>query len=299
MTERSRGESPALLPETQALLHEIRQATGMPVDIQREPAIRGNGRAVYLAADPSAERHRVLYDPKYERFLDHLVAHECGHIVRVSAASPSERAIPVMTSAHRYDAALQLLPQIEELLNSGVLTERYLEELLPLWLSGTVSQLHNTPADIHIERWLHREFPSLRTVQAASLMSQAREAHEVLGPSIEIFTPPLVWDASNAMNYALMQSAAELFGREAFVQPYRGTHAKLQGRELLAMLDDTPDTGFAGDRELTDRWADRLGLQGWMSWRFLNDLPAEHWHIWEKDRGNPVITRDERDGRRP
>lgn len=298
MTERPRSEHPALLSETRELLNEIHRLTGMPVDIRGEPAIRGTGRAVYIAANPSAEQHRVLYDPKYERFLDHLVAHECGHIVRLAATAPAERTLAVMTSAQRYDAAIQLLPEIEEMIGRGVIKEWYLDELLPLWLSGTISQLYNTPADIHIERWLHREFPSLRKVQEASLMSQAREVHQVLDLSVELATPPLIWNASNAMNYALIRPAADLFGGEAFVRPYRGTNAEALGSELLAVLESTPDTGFLGDRELSDRWADRLGLTGWMGWRRIDELPAEHWHVWEKDRANPAITRDERDGRR-
>lgn len=298
MTERARGDYPALLPETRGLLHEIRDLTGLPVDIQPDPSIRGKGRAVYIASDPSAERHRVLYDPKYERYLDHLVAHECGHIVRVAAASSSERIIAVMTSAQRYDAAIQLLPDIKKLLNRGVIRERYLEDLVPLWLHGTVSQLHNTPADIHIERWLHREFPSLRNVQEASLMSQAQEAHQVLDPSIEECTPRLIWDASNAMNYALMHAAGDLSGRDEFVAPYRGTHAEAVGTELLAMLESTPDTGLVGDRELSDRWADRLGLKGWLAWRRVDDLSAEYWPAGDDNRSDPVITGDEHDGRR-
>jgi hypothetical protein len=299
MKERHDREPARLLPDTQELLREIHDLTGLPVDVQCQPALRGKARAVYIACDPTAERHRILYDPKYERFLDHLVAHECGHIVRVAAASPSDRALPVMTSAQRYEASLQLLPGIEDLLERGIIQPEYLDTLLPLWLSGTVYQLHNTPADIHIERWLHREFPGLRKIQAASLMSQAREAHQVLGPEIELCTPRLVWDASNAMNYALMKSAMDLFGPEEFVRPYEGTKAEAVGTELLAMVDSTPDTGLVGDRQLSERFAERLGLKGWLTWRRIDDLPAEHWHIWEKDHASPVITRDERDGRRP
>src|SRR6478672_571683 len=102
MKERQRrDEPPSLLPETRSLLDEIKRCTGCPVEVRADQSLRGYSRAVYVASDADSGRHLILYDPKHERFLDHLVAHECGHIVRLNAASASERQLPVMTVANR------------------------------------------------------------------------------------------------------------------------------------------------------------------------------------------------------
>lgn len=298
MKEQQPRPEARLLPVTQELLQEIHQLTGMAVSIRPEPALHGQARAVYIAADPSAEQHRVLYDPQYERHLDHLVAHECGHIVRLAAASRADRVIPVMTSSLRYDMTLQLLPDIERLLNRGILDEGALAVVLPLWLGGIVSQLHNTPADIHIERWLHRELPALREAQFASIASEARDAYQALG-TIRDFTPRRIWLGSNAMNYALLKASADLFDRPELVQPYQGTGVQRTGRRLLALVNAEEDRGFACDRRLSDRWSEELGFKGWLQWRRIDDLPAEHWHMWEHDHGDTTITRDVGEGGRP
>lgn len=275
MKEFSHSEKLNLLPETQELLKSVQALTGMPVDIQPDPGIRGMGRAVYIASETSGNQsHRVLYDPLYEQFLDHHVAHECGHILRLAAVDVNERVALVTTSDHTENAALQLLPDIEELLERGDVSEDYLGKLLPLWLSGTISQLYNTPADIHIERWIHQDYPTLRSTQTASILSSAEQAHLVLNPMIEEVTPRHIWNVSNAMNYALFKSAINLSGNNELIKPYKGTPAEILGEDLFEMIESTADTGFEGDRQLVDLWADKLELQGWFTWQKYQRLAS-------------------------
>ncbi len=283
MTERARQE-PVLLPDTRDLLEEIRRCTGVPVEVRADPSVRGHGRAVYAATDIDTSRHLILYDPKFESFLDHLGGHECGHLVRFACASSVDRVVPVLTSDKRYELTLQLLPEIERLIRAG-LPEGAVAEVLPIWLGGTVAQLQNTPADIHIERWLHREFPGLRAVQERSIASMAREYHQVLQPQVERCTPRLLWEASNAMNYAYLKSMADLMERPDFVRPYLRTQAASIGRELLEVLDGSADIGLAGDRLMSDRWAERLRLRGWLNWTLVDRLPVEARRIWRTGGG--------------
>ena len=104
MKERDRTEHPALLTATEALLSEVEQLTGRTVEIRSESAIRGRGRAIYVVTDPDPTRHLILYDPQHQSDLDHLVAHECGHIQRFALAAPSDRTVAVMTSERRAEA---------------------------------------------------------------------------------------------------------------------------------------------------------------------------------------------------
>ena len=84
------------------------------------------------------------------------------------------------------------------------------------------------------------------------------------------------------MNYALLKSASDLLDRPGLVRPYLRIPAQRVGRELLEMVDTTPDTGLAAaDRALTERWAERLGLSDWFGWRPLDDLPSLFRRAWE------------------
>jgi hypothetical protein len=283
MTERPRHE-PTLHHDTRELLEEIRRCSGVPVELRADSSVRGHGRAVYRASDSDTSRHLILFDPKFERFLDHLVAHECGHIVRFSCASRSERAVPVLSRDLRQDLTRQLLPEIERLVQAG-LPDGAVAQVLPIWLGGTIAQLQNTPADIHIERWLHRELPELRTIQERSIADMAREYHQVLEPAVEACTPASLWKASNAMNYAYLAAMSELLARPDFIRPYRGTEAESTGRELLRLLDDRDDVGFVGDRLLADEWSKMLGLDGWLQWTPIDRLPTEAQTAWRTGGG--------------
>ncbi len=280
MSERPRYEQPSLLPETRRLLRDVEERTRRPVEVRPDAAVRERGRAIYVVTDPDRSRHLVLYDPRHEPFVDHLVAHECGHIVRFADAKAEDQRVPVMSRERRAIAIRQLRPELTGLLRAG-LPEGALHEVLPIWLSGTIAQISDTPSDIRIERWLWSEYPGLREAQRASLVDQVRTLHLVLRRPVEEVTPRSLWVASNAMNYALVSAVSEFLDRPDLLRPYQVSPSRRLGEELLAMVDATPDGGLATDRELSGRWAERLGFRHWPEWRALDALPAGFRHAWE------------------
>lgn len=271
--ERSEPQPRQLLPETRRLLADTERLTGRPVEIRPDPAVASRGRAIYVVSDPDRTRDLVLFDPDHTRFLDHLVAHECGHIRHFSEAQADERTVPVLTEERRVAATRRLLPDIADLLGRGI-PERALPGMLSLWISGTVSQLSDTPADIEIEHHVWEKYPGLHAAQRTSLVDQVRALHQVADSRLLMITPPGLWMASNAMNYTLVKSVSELLKEPWMMRPYRNTQVEVIGDELLAAATPTAD-GLAGFRRVTDAWADRLGLTGWYEWRRLDDLPKD------------------------
>jgi hypothetical protein len=283
MKERERTELSELLPETRSILEGIEAATGVPMEIQAEPRVRGKGRAIYAATDPDPTRHLILYDPSEREHLDHLIAHECGHLRRFDEARPEDRKVPVVSVAERIAAARQFLPSISRLIESGF-PEGAAANMLPVWVGGTVSQLANTPSDVRIEEDLWRDYPGLRDRQRASLIHQIKMSHQGLRPVVAAFTPETVWLASNAMNYVLAKSVARLLKMPALADPYR-RHPEVRslGQSLLEVIEAQPDAGLAGDHAISDMWADRLGIRGWFEWKRLDELPAGAKRSWEAD----------------
>src|SRR3990172_2112578 len=101
MKEHAHHERDSLQPELAVLLRQIEEGTGRRVDIKPNQAIRDRARAVYVVSDPDPTHHLILYDPKYEAHLNHLVAHECGHIVRFASASPDDQTVAKTTTVTR------------------------------------------------------------------------------------------------------------------------------------------------------------------------------------------------------
>lgn len=280
MKEREHRYENKLHPELRALVSEIEQQTGRSVVIQPSRAIRDRARAVYVVSDPDITRHRILYDPMFEAHLDHLVAHECGHIVRFVSACPEDRTVAKTTSSSRASAARQMLPDLRRLVDSG-LPEGALADLLPIWLGGTITQLADTPSDVRIEHWIWERLPGTRDVQELSLLSQTEANAASMRPVIAAFTPESVWTASNAMNYVSARAYARLLDRPELLRPYRRTRIEMLGNRLFAMLEETQDQGLASDRQLSDRWAARLDLSEWFEWTTLDAVPAEVRHAWQ------------------
>jgi hypothetical protein len=261
-------------------MDEVQERTGRQVEVRPDPAVRGRGRAIYVVTDRDPRRHLILFDPQHEHHLNHLVAHECGHIVRFAVAEQRDRRVPVMTSERRTLATRQLLPELTRLVKDGI-PEGAIADVLPTWLSGTIAQLSDTPADIYIERWLWETHPSLRAPQEASLRSQVQTLQLVHRPVVAAFTPEPVWRASDAMNYALVKAISRLLREPSLVRPYARSEAQRAGDELLQIVDASPDIGLAGDRRLSELWAARLGIGDWLEWRTLDTLPRDFRHAWE------------------
>src|SRR5207244_2775556 len=115
------------------------------VVVRADPAVSERGRAIYVVSDPDPSRHLVLYDPNHRRLLDHLIAHEAGHIKHFAEAPEAERRLPVVTPATRAGAVLDLAPTLLGLAARGV-PEDALPKLVELWTTGTVAQLSDTPS---------------------------------------------------------------------------------------------------------------------------------------------------------
>lgn len=280
MHERERRSSVELLPVTRQLLAQVERETGRPVVIRPEPRVATRGRAVYAVSDRNPERHLVLYDPAQERFLDHLAAHECGHILQLAQARPEERTVAVLTDGTRRRAVTQVLPDLVRLTQRGISADS-VQAAVPIWLGGTIAQLADTPPDIRIERWLHAEWPGLREVQRRSLAEQAAQLHRVLERPVRALTPSIIWVASNAMNYALLKSAAGLLGEPSLIRPYRHTGTDSLGEELLGLLSARSSVSLAEDRAVSEDWASQLNLSGWLEWRRLDDLHVGTPAFWE------------------
>jgi len=271
--EREREHQHQLLPETRRLLEEVEQLTGRPVMVRADANVASRGRAIYAVSDPNPERHLVLYDPSQARFLDHLVGHELGHVLHFDEAAPADRRVPVVTGECRSRALRQLLPELEILLRRGF-PAAALAEVFPIWLSGTVAQLSDTPSDVRIERWLFEKHPNLGDAQRSSLREQSRTLQMVLRPQVERITPPSLWLASNAMNYVLLKSVAEFLQEPGFIRPYLGNPSHRLGEELIRLSAQHRDENLTADRLVSDAWAEHMGLAGWYEWRRLDELSS-------------------------
>jgi Flp pilus assembly protein TadD len=264
------GKQPKLLPVTQQLLDDSAEQTGIGFEFLERPDLVS--RATVQIARGGMDRHRILYRSS-ESPMDHMVAHEVGHIVRLWTVPEDQRQLPFSTLDTKMGAIHQLGEELTKLANEEKLPPEYLAKSFELIYPGMVRQAANIPIDIRIERWLYERYPELRRVQRESLLSQLKEGVEATAERIRRTTPHTVFYGSSVMNCAFTIAVGELYGETELWEPYRGSPYWSEGMRLVRMIDAADDDA-GGDVRLVDDWARALKVRDWYRWIKLVDAPA-------------------------
>ncbi len=224
-------------------------------------------------ARQSMESHIIFYKIAKGGILDHLIAHECGHIFRMYSVPLEDRKVPASNEDNKRFALKQIGEDLIKL--SKTIPVDNLGQLSNLWFDGLIRQVTNFPVDMRIEKWIYDNYPELRKSQKISLDSQMREATHVLSKNISLMTPKKIYDANNCMNYAFAYFLESLIGKK-YSAPYRNTPYKELGSELVDIVMKSEDQGFNQDIEIINQWTEMLGLKGWYYWSDFEDLPPNY-----------------------
>jgi hypothetical protein len=95
-----------------------------------------------------------------------------------------------------------------------------------------------------------------------------------LAPNVKRDTPLLVYEGSNAVNYAYLRSIGIMLGQN-LVRDYTDAAIVELGKRLAAVLEE-PDTGFDGDVRESNQWAATLGIRDWFDWQPSEDVPESY-----------------------
>jgi hypothetical protein len=243
------------------ILKLVAEVSGKPIEfIEKEdlPTFAG-----IRMARKDMPAHLLLYKREHDDLVNHLVAHECGHILRLFKESAGDRRVYCFTQDAKKVAVTQLTDEINAL--SKTMDEDRLIQMVNLWLEGNVKQVTSFPADLMIERWMYQEYPSLRSCQLKSIERQRNEGLAGLKTEVASITPPTLLAQSNIMNYAFFRLLGMEFGTN-LVSRYSGTPIVAKGKQLAELTAMSKDEGLLGDIALSEKWAEFLGMKGWYEW---------------------------------
>ena len=253
-----------------AIVEQTEAMTGKPIEFVQDDSlwILGSVRV----ARSFMPAHIIRFRKTDSVLLTHLIAHECGHVQRIFAA-PSDKRLATVSTAKHSDRAIRLLTA-DPCVSLDTMNKGQARELLTFWHQGMVSQVVNLNVDYRIESWLYREYPGIRPNQEKSIGLQAQMAVAGLTPNVKRVTPRLVYEGSNAMNYAFFRSLGIMFGQN-LVRDYTDSSILTLGKRLAAVLEE-PDTGFEGDVCESNQWAALLGIGDWFDWQAFDDAPESY-----------------------
>jgi hypothetical protein len=215
-------------------------------DIQLVEKANLNTYASIKIARRNMPAHILLYKPEYTGILNHLMAHECGHILRIYSVAPEHRLIPFSNDQLKLKSLKDIEPDIQKL--PSVLPFQKLVQIANLWYSGMIKQLTNFPSDIRIEQWIYDDYPDLRTYQSQYMKKQYDEAVQGLSSQVEKMTPRKLLNASNGMNYAFFNILGTYFKDSNFLRKYdRSAYVDI-GKKLITVYQQS-ENSYKGDLE--------------------------------------------------
>jgi hypothetical protein len=237
---------------------KLMAASGKSVLVQRDPNCSGHA-SIKIASDEGAA-HVLRFKPEFESELPYLSAFQCGLALR-SIQSKTVNRFDLASTPAMGQEVKQLIE--EHLRKSGSAVPISMAPQLCQQLGhGLGLQLRSMPIAIRVDEWLYRDYPSLAELQRKSIERQLQEAMHAIGPSVRAFAPQRIIDANVGMSCAFAKFWASTWNEPEVAVPFTSAGYGKIGDELLGLvqsLDRSPD----GDRELVNKWAERLGLAGW------------------------------------
>lgn len=243
------------------ILEKVKKITGKNVEFIEKSDI-GSYAKVKIARK-NMPSHIIYYVPEYSEQINHLIAHECGHIIRIFEAPEEKRILPFTNDELKRKALKQIEGEILEL--SKNINENQLIELVNYLYSGLISQLTNQPPDIMIEKWIYDAHPTLRQIQKIVIEKQRDESIQALKPEVCLISPRTIYDASNIMNYVFFRLLGFHF-KQNYIMPYNNTPYLDKGKELASITQIEYNNSCEGDIKMINRWAEYLGVKGWFEW---------------------------------
>lgn len=251
----------------QGILNYVQATTGYPVILTPDARVR-IGELVPPQTVFESKQFIIKYNPNEVEYLDHIVAHECGHLLRDWPALQSGSYREMEYTPRTVEAAKRvLIPEIRATEYSPERAERsalrYVKALLQV--------LYNMPIDIRIEHWLHNEHTDLIPCQAEHVTHLLRESDKPMPH----FAPETVRNAHLVFGAAYARAMAPILGDEqrCYTEllissvPREADHT---ARRLLQILDEIPDANHESDIQAVDLWAEELGFTGWYAWKLYH-----------------------------
>src|ERR1035437_3007445 len=182
-----------LVPSVNQIFEKVKALTGKEIQL-----VEKNGLATFAAikiARKNMPSHILLYKSEHSEIINHLMAHECGHILRTFGVPEDKRLIPYSNDEMKRKALTGIEKEIQRI--AQTIPTLRLAQILNMWYAGIIKQATNYPSDIRIEKWLYDDYPELRAFQLQSLKKQYEEALAGLSAKVESMTPWTILDASN------------------------------------------------------------------------------------------------------
>jgi hypothetical protein len=244
-------------PATAALIAEVEQRSGYPVQLLLDPAL--GGKASIRRASGTVTTHVLRYRQD-DALTDYFIAYQCGLLLRSLAEDPE----PPQNLASKADRRERVISQVEAL--NSHLTAGQARQVGGGMYDALMTQLRSTGPGLLVDRELHCTWPELHPAQRQAMEAEIRSTLPALAPTFGAGIPKELIAANRAMNSAYAFVAAELFAAPDLSVPFLAAGLGPVAKELIG-LTEVAEADGQRDGQLIDAWAKVIGLGGWYTWQ--------------------------------
>ena len=130
-----------LAEPVRAILDTLREVTGRDVQFVRKPDLKSLAR-IRMAGGATAA-HVLFYRDEHDPLIQHVIANECGHLIRLFGAPPKKRFVAVANERTQARYREEIREDIQRL--SLIHGLDALRNFIPLWYESVVFQLTGCP----------------------------------------------------------------------------------------------------------------------------------------------------------
>ena len=126
-----------LIDSVHSILEEVEELTGKKIEYVEKKDLPSP--ATIQAAKKNMPAHRLLYNKNHNELINHLIANECGHILRIYSVGEEKRKFPVANQRTLIRFMKEMEPEIQRL--TSILGFEKIKQLIIVWYDGIVFQL--------------------------------------------------------------------------------------------------------------------------------------------------------------
>ena len=225
------------------------------------------------AARANMAEHIIIYKPEHNKLINHLLAHECGHLKRMFETPPEKRFSVAITNEIKGKALRKIENEIHDLAKR--IGEDKTIRFTNMMYDGTVRQLTNQPIDLLIEKWLYNDYPNLRSIQLDSLVEQNRLALQGASKDVKKIIPSFFYNKANLMNAAYTDLLSQVV-RYKLVRDWKKLDFYAESKSLSLILNIDKGWMPEEDYEKVNAWAELLDLHDFFMWSPFEDIPPDY-----------------------
>ncbi len=268
-----------LIPATKQILHQVEDLTKKKVKFIKENALPGFAKV--KVARKNMPYHIIFYKELHGESINHTIAHECRHIIRIFNVPESRRVMPFMNPGHREIALRDLKEYIDKMTLSPGESINSISKWFDALICGVVSEVTSFPPDLMIEKWLYDNVHELRNYQKKMIKKHCKDTIGRMSNELKAITPGKIYNSCNTMYYAYFRIIGSYLNYD-FLKSYDPAPFKVKGEKLVALTEENYKNNFDGDIAKSNEWANFLNLSKWFIWVDFEKVTDDYEKItWE------------------